>query len=141
MTRIDFYLLEDKDINAMYRFACKLAAQVISAGNQVYMHTENERDAKLIDSMLWEYPPKRFIPHEITSTESKSPITIGWGESTIVADILINLTDGVLDYFGQFSRLAEIVIKPNRENGRERYKFYRDRGFPLSHHKIEGWEN
>ena len=34
----------------------------------------------------------------------------------------------------------EHVLGNEREDGRERYKYYRDRGYPLFHHDLENWE-
>ena len=140
MTRIDFYLLRERDVLAMHRFACKLATQIISMGNHVYIHANTEEEAKQIDVLLWEYPSNRFIPHEMKSNSSKAPINIGWQESETEDDILINLTNDVLDYFGRFNRLAEIVVEDFKREGRERYKFYKDRGFPLFHHSLANWD-
>ena len=36
--------------------------------------------------------------------------------------------------------VAEIVVDATRDSGRDRYKFYRDRGFPLFDHHLDDWE-
>jgi len=53
----------------------------------------------------------------------------------------VNLADEIPGFFGRFDRVAEIVVGENRDAGRERYKFYRDRGFPLFHHELDDWES
>ena len=40
----------------------------------------------------------------------------------------------------RFDRVAEVVVQDIRDEGRDRYKFYRDRGFPLHHHELDEWE-
>ena len=55
-------------------------------------------------------------------------------------DVLINLAPEVPNFFSRFARLAEpLDQEPGiREAGRERYRFYRDRGYPLESHQIGG---
>jgi DNA polymerase-3 subunit chi len=54
------------------------------------------------------------------------------------ADLLINLADEVPLFFSRFDRVAEIVSGENadRDLARDRYRFYRDRGYSLKTHKI-----
>ena len=44
-------------------------------------------------------------------------------------------------FFGRFDRVAEIIVQNQVSEGRIRYKFYRDRGYPLQHHQLNQWEN
>ena len=53
---------------------------------------------------------------------------------------LINLASGIPTFFGRFPRVAEVIVEANRAAGRERYRFYRDRGFPLFDHRLDDWE-
>jgi DNA polymerase-3 subunit chi len=55
--------------------------------------------------------------------------------------MLINLGAEVPSFFGRFERVAEIFVQPQVETGRQRYKYYRDRGYPLFHHDMEAWED
>ncbi|MCZ6854116.1 MAG: DNA polymerase III subunit chi, partial [Gammaproteobacteria bacterium] len=55
-------------------------------------------------------------------------------------DVLINLSDHVPTFFGRFERVAEIVVGETTNRGRERYQFYRDRGYPLFDHHLDDWE-
>jgi DNA polymerase-3 subunit chi len=65
---------------------------------------------------------------------------IGYGETTPphLMDVLINLTDEQPLFFSQFNRVAEIL--DNTDNvkaaGRERYQFYKHRGYELDTHNI-----
>jgi DNA polymerase III subunit chi len=43
-------------------------------------------------------------------------------------------------FFGRFERVAEIIVQDRRDVGRDRYRFYRDRGYPLFHHELDEWE-
>jgi len=147
VTRVDFYILEDMELDAMQRFACRLAARAVSAGHEVHIHTSGATSAGVIDELLWEYPEQRFIPHAIlteqqplAAADGKVPVTVGWGEPAGVDGVLINLGDDIPGFFGRFDRVAEIVVRTTRERGRDRYRYYRDRGYPLFDHKLDDWE-
>ena len=36
--------------------------------------------------------------------------------------------------------IRELVALRKRDVGRDRYKYYRDRGYPLHHHELDQWE-
>ncbi len=52
--------------------------------------------------------------------------------------ILVNLSPEAPAQFASFERLIEVVGagEAERAAGRERYRFYRERGYPLTHHDI-----
>jgi len=52
---------------------------------------------------------------------------------------LINLTDEVLANFSCFERLVECLCLDDdvRESGRERYRYYAERGYPIHMHEID----
>ena len=54
-------------------------------------------------------------------------------------EVLINLSAEVPLIFSHFERVAEIIPEgeENRNSGRERFRFYRDRGYPLQSHNIK----
>jgi len=54
-------------------------------------------------------------------------------------DVLINLTDEVLTNFSCFERLVECLCLDDdvRELGRERYRYYAERGYPLYVHSVD----
>ena len=140
MTRIDFYILQDVELDAMQRFACRLATKAVFNGNDVYVHATDDNHARGMDELLWQYPDQRFVPHALAGEAIRVPIQIGWQEPADQDDVLINVSGGVPGFFGRFDRVAEIVVRSEREAGRARYKFYRDRGFPLFHHELDDWE-
>ncbi|MCZ6642851.1 MAG: DNA polymerase III subunit chi [Gammaproteobacteria bacterium] len=142
MTRVDFYILQDVELTAMQRFACRLACKAVDSGSQVYIHTTNEHLAEDFDELLWAYPEQRFMPHGQHNKEAASgaPVVIGWEEPEGHDDVLINLSDHVPTFFGRFERVAEIVVGETTNRGRERYQFYRDRGYPLFDHHLDDWE-
>ena len=142
MTRIDFYVLQDVEADARHRFACRLISKAVTAGSSVVLHTPSEADAVRLDSLLWRYPEQRFVPHGLFNTPGAvgAPVVLTWEDPQTYDGVLINLSDEIPAFFGRFDRVAEIVVGSNRDSGRQRYKFYRDRGFPLEHHELDNWE-
>ncbi|MEM6709331.1 MAG: DNA polymerase III subunit chi [Pseudomonadota bacterium] len=144
MTRVDFYLLADVDLVARDRFACRLAQRAAGAGQGVHVHLSSEKALTHFDELLWNYPAERFVPHEVLAGDQaarpRSPISLGASLPTDCDGVLINLGEAVPDFFARFDRVAEIVVEENKTAGRDRYKLYRDRGYPLHHHDIEDWE-
>ena len=53
-------------------------------------------------------------------------------------DVLINLAPAVPEFFSRFERLVECVDQDAQitARSRERYRFYRDRGYALKMHNI-----
>ena len=142
MTRVDFYVLQDVALSAMHRFACRLAAKALSNDQQVIMHTADETTARELDELLWHYPDRRFLPHAVQgdSTGISAPVLITWQQPGAFEGVLVNLAPEIPSYFNRFHRVAEIIVQDNRDQGRERYKFYKHRGYPLYDHQIDEWE-
>ena len=146
MTRVDFYILQDVERTAMHRFACRLAAKAMRQGQHAYLHAATDDQAREVDELLWAYPPHRLIPHGRLGTPEAEGAPVVVGQQTDSADrlptdgLLINLADEVPAFPGRFDRIAEIVVGEKRDSGRTRYRFYRDRGYPLFHHELDDWE-
>lgn len=141
MTKIDFYILDQQHNEARVRFACRLAEKAWQQGNRVYIHTENAAQSHRLDELLWTFRVGSFVPHalEEESTASDTPIHIGHGEEPLHHDeVLINLATEVPLFFSRFERVAEIVDQPeqSRHQGRQRFRFYRERGYHLDSHTI-----
>lgn len=129
-------------MNAASRFACRLAVKAVTSGNRVHIHADDAEAAAELDEMLWHYPEHRFLPHarEDAPSARQAPLVIGWHPPQEPDGVLINLAGEIPGFFGRFERVAEIVVEANRDAGRDRYKFYRDRGYPLFHHDLDDWE-
>lgn len=143
MTRVDFYLLEDVSIIAAARFACRLTHKAVLAGSRVYVHANDSAHAQEIDQLMWDYPRQQFLGHELMNSENvrpQTPVLIGWGDDPQGDEVLVNLADQVPKFIGRFERVAEIIVGERKDDGRERYKFYRDCGYPLHHHEMSNWE-
>jgi DNA polymerase-3 subunit chi len=141
MTEIDFYILDAAAPAASLVFACRLAEKAVEAGRSVLIRPATPGDARRLDELLWTYSQGSFLPHRLVSDAGDVPlepvlIDDGPGPSGDRWDLLINLAADVPDYFSRYSRLAEVVDEARREDGRERYRYYRDRGYALKTHPV-----
>ena len=144
MTRVDFYLLEDSEIDAARRFACRLCIKAIESRMTVHIQSDDEESAKDLDRLLWDYPEERFLPHQLIiphDNKLQAPIHIGFGEPVFDSGLLINFAAEIPQFFSRFDRVAEIVVGDTKARGRDHYRYYRERGFLLNHHDIKNWED
>ena len=144
MTRVDFYVLPDVDLEARLRFACRLAHRAVAAGQHVHVHAADSAACSDLDVLMWTYPDYRFLPHGVSgeATVRNAPVVIGHREPEAGVDqLLINLAMSIPPFFGRFERVAEIIVQRLVEDGRVRYKYYRDRGYPLFNHKLDQWDD
>lgn len=138
MTKIDFYILGN---GSREHIACKLIEKAYALGNRVYIHTESTQQAKHMDDMLWTFRDGSFVPHEQHQPghSHSSPVQIGCHDSPEVdCEVLINLATEVPLFFSRFQRVAELVGTEDtaKTQGRKRFRFYRDRGYPLDTHEL-----
>ncbi|HKK02764.1 MAG TPA: DNA polymerase III subunit chi [Gammaproteobacteria bacterium] len=147
MTRVDFYVLDDGAEQARERFACRLAEKAWRLKHSIYLHARSLPDAQRLDTLLWTFSDRSFLPHVLATPElapemaAATPIRVGTGEEPAFdAELLVNLDSVVPLFFSRFERVAEIVggDDEDRAAARERFRFYRDRGYALETHKIGG---
>jgi len=141
VTRVDFYISASTENDARYLIACKLAEKAYKLGHKIYIHTESSAQDQLIDNLLWTFREGSFVPHQrlADSLQKPAPVLIGHDKGlSHEADILINLAQEIPDFFSQFERVAELVNEDPvyKAQARERYKFYRDRGYELKTHNL-----
>lgn len=145
MTRVDFYILSDVDQQARWRFACRLAYKALTSGQHIHVHTSDEEHQQSVDQMMWTYPEHLFLPHACAgdeSTASSLPLVIGYEQPQEHFDqVLINLDGSIPGFFGRFERVVEIIVDSVKAEGRDKYKYYRDRGYPLFHHSMDNWND
>ena len=142
MTRIDFYILEPTSNEACLSLACRLAAKAVEQDLQVLINTANEADGQRLDELLWTFSQGSFLPHRRLddATDEGEPVLIGCDQEPATGrwQLLINLARDVPEFFSRFERVAELVggESENKAAGRERFRYYRDRGYELHTHKI-----
>ena len=155
MTQVDFYLIANaspggkvtqgraeyeagdaKDVTV-----CKLANKAYRLGHRIYILTANEEESQRLDRLLWTFNAGSFVPHALNSGEMDAalPVLIGHQEPpTGFEDVLISLVTQVPDCVSRFQRVAEVVDdgNENKQRARERFRCYRDRGYPLQTHNL-----
>ncbi len=139
MTKVDFYILKDGPLGSRYKTACRIAEKAHKLGHQVHIHTSSEAESRKLDELLWIFQDRSFVPHEAEPhCSGDCAVTIGHGWTPEHSNVLINLAAEVPAFFSRFERVSEIIDQQpeTRNSGRARYKFYRDRGYELSHHEI-----
>ncbi len=146
MTRIDFYILADSAPRSRALFACRLADKAYRLQHPIYIHAESEPHGAYMDDLLWTFSQGSFLPHALShqvTIGNMPPIVIGYTnelttEIQNATSLLINMASDVPLFFSHFERVAEIIDQSpeQKQIGRERYRFYRDRGYDLQSHNI-----
>ncbi len=142
MTRVDFYVLPEDSENGPGPTAASLCEKAVLAGHKVHIHAPDETAASQLDKLLWTFKQGSFLAHERLSGTPQEPlpaVLIGAGEPLASHhNVLINLDEAVPGFFSRFERVLEIVHGDTaaRAKSRERFKFYRDRGYALETHKL-----
>lgn len=141
MTRIDFYVLPET--GDALTTACKLCDKATASGQRVYVYSADEQLADDFDGALWSFRQGGFIAHERYDGEPLDEplpsVLIGAVEPPPThQDVLVNLDLAVPPFFSRFERVLELVSgdAAQRARSRERFKFYRDRGYELKTHNL-----
>jgi DNA polymerase III subunit chi len=148
LTSIDFYF------NAADRLevACRLAGKALQQQKRVLIYAPRADDAQRLDRLLWTAQAVSFIPHCMAHDPlaADTPVLIATGDEAYrtgdlapVAtncEVLINLAADHPPFFERHERLLEIVAQEEEERraGRARFKYYRERGYPLRNHDLAG---
>ena len=139
--RVDFYLLADAQPNASWLIACRLIEKAYLKGHRVYVLCADQKDAELLDELLWTFKDDSFIPHNLQGEgpEPPPPVQIGYDqEPRGFSDILINMAPHIPPFYTRFKRVIEIVSneEEKKEQSRTRYKEYRAKGCTLHTHSM-----
>lgn len=139
MTKVDFYVLPETTGEARWLFACKLAEKVQRMGMHVLIAMDSEAEARQLDELLWTFKPESFIPHQLINSGKPSPVEITFNEQAgDHQGLLLNLSNTIPSWFSRFERISEVVIQEPHmlAISRERYSFYKSRGYPIETRKL-----
>jgi DNA polymerase-3 subunit chi len=137
MTNIDFYFnAEDR-----LQVACRLAAKAAKQGSRLLIYAPDTDTASRLDALMWTWPAIGFVPHSMVNAPlaAETPVLIASGEETPAAcELLLNLGAECPPHFERFARLFEVISSSDEEktNGRRRYRFYQERGYPITNHDL-----
>ncbi|MCM8613077.1 DNA polymerase III subunit chi [Accumulibacter sp.] len=134
MTRIFFYH------NAADRvaMAASLIARAVGQKKSLLVYAPDTAVAAALDRHLWLHPPTGFLPHVASDSPlaGETPVVIAGRLDAIDRDErLFNLAPEVPPGFARFNSLIEIVGQGEEERlaGRQRARFYRDRGYDIQY--------
>ena len=137
MTTIDFYTHVADRLDV----AARLVTKAYTAHGSVRVLTPDRATADALDRMLWVQSTLSFLPHcrMDSAIAAETPIWIDEAlEHDGPAAVLVNLRAETPPFFSRFERLAEIVGTDDGElaAARERFRFYRERGYELRSHNL-----
>ena len=136
MTRIDFH----SKIPDKLSYACRLIRKAQAANTKLVVLAEDREQLNNIDSLLWTFSEQDFLPHVIAgdSLAAQTPIilTDDCEKALPHHHALVNLSRRTPEFFARFERMFELVSNDEQDlvAGRERYKYYQERGYSLTHH-------
>ena len=140
MTRIDFHfnLVDRLD------YACRLARKIVRSGERATFWCSDSALLTEWDAKLWSFSPTEFIPHVFAHDPlaADTPIILSSmgierpDRSILVS--LLGLGSEPAAHFSRYQRLIELVSTDaaDRSAARDRWRFYRDRGYPIHTHEV-----
>jgi DNA polymerase-3 subunit chi len=136
MTKVEFHH------NAPDKFAAaaRLIGAAVANGARVLVFAPQRDVAQRIDQVLWTYAALSFVPHVAADSPlaQETPVLIAGSLERPAAaghdQVLVNLDGELPPAFARFERLIEIVGSDDADRlpARSRFRFYRDRGYPLT---------
>lgn len=135
MTRIDFH----SNVPDKLAYACRLVRKARAANCQVVLLTKDRSELAALDQALWTFSELDFLPHVAANDPlaASTPVILSDSDDAELPhyQILINLSVGTPAHFARFERMFEIISADDADKaaGRERYRFYQQRGYPLTH--------
>lgn len=137
MTRVDFY----SNAADKLELARLIIQKAHRQGLSIMVHSTDRQVLDELDRRLWSDPATGFLPH--CSTEAahaaQTPVVLGADIGDLShSDVLVNLNDTTPGFFSRFERLIEIVSldEADRETARQRWVFYKQRGYAMSNHDM-----
>ena len=139
MTSIDFYTHCDDRLEV----AARLVAKAYAAHGSVRVLTADATLTEELDRRLWQWPATGFLPHcrLAHALAGETPIIVDHAaQHEGPAEVLVNLHLQPPPFFARFARLVEIVGADDEDAaaGRERWRFYKSRGYELRQHSLAG---
>lgn len=138
MTRIDFYTgVDDKA-----RLAHSIAGKVLARDQHLVIALPDEAALAKLDRALWTIGATSFVPHcrADDPLAGRTPVLLTCSDEALPNgdQVLLNLRPDPPAFFSRFERLLEFVglDDDDIERSRQRFRFYRDRGYEITTHKL-----
>jgi len=139
MTRVDFH----SKVPDKLAYACRLVRKARAGKLQVVVFLQDAAQLQAFDDALWSFSAQDFLPHvradDALAAQTPVILTDDAEQALPHHQILINLSTQTPSHFARFERLFEIVANEETDlaAGRERYRLYQQRGYPLTHFVAE----
>jgi DNA polymerase III subunit chi len=153
MTQVDFYFNAPNSVSIVQQLIVK-ALNTHSDGRIIVIGTLAMLQE--LDTYLWTFDTTSFIPHLLCSGMNVDTVLLTHTPVLLVPNmddtssekthffevlpphydyLMINIGLTVPSYFARFKHLIEIinVDELSKTKGRERFIFYKQRGYPMSH--------
>ncbi|HEY5761803.1 MAG TPA: DNA polymerase III subunit chi [Rhodocyclaceae bacterium] len=142
MTRVDFY----HNAGSRLETAARIVRKAYHQGVPALIYAPEPALARELDQLLWVAPSGSFLPHcgADDPLAGETPVVIAQDLASDRAPpndkLLINLSAEVPPGFARFERIIEVVSTDGeaREQGRARFRHYRDRGYEINTHDVAG---
>jgi DNA polymerase-3 subunit chi len=137
MTVIDFYThCADR-----FEVASRLVTKAWAQHGSVRVLTDGEEATTAFGRFLWLFPATGFLPHcrLASPLAAETPILVDHGmQHEGPAAVLVNLHPEPPPFFARFERMAEVVGADDESAaaGRDRWKFYKARGYEVRAHDL-----
>jgi DNA polymerase-3 subunit chi len=138
MTRVDFHFNAPDKLH----YGCRLLRKIHRSKGRAVIWCEDAAELARFDELLWTFSDQDFIPHVAVDDPlaAETPFVLV-AEDRIECphhDVLVNLARQRPPPFSRFERLVEIVSADpdDRRLARERWRFYKDRGYPLNTYDV-----
>lgn len=137
MTRVDFHFNAPDKL----KYGCRLVRKIYRSRHRVLVWCDDAVRLAEFDRLLWTFSQHDFVPHVGAGDPlaDETPVLLAAEPAeTPFHEVLVNLGGGTPPMFSRFDRLIEVVAADDadREAARERWRFYRDRGYPLDRHDL-----
>jgi len=140
MTEIEFHICESADVDSQ-KYLIQQALQAYRNQSPVHIHCDDIAQANALSDALWAHSQSCFLANEVLtepkSTSSKaSPITLS-DNIAFAAHFGTLLYSGSKEpeHISRFHKYCFIVpaSEETKTLARQRYKFFKQRGYPLQH--------
>ena len=141
--QVDFYVIGEASDAARLRLACRLAEQAFQDGRRVLAWAGSDGEAEAFDNLLWTFGDGSFVPHEPLDPASEAPVQFTASAQlppqAAGFDLLLNLRPSPVPVDVPVARIVEVIDgdAQRRQEGRERFRAYRDSGVAPTHHNLD----
>lgn len=136
------------DAEAVLNFVCRLTQTVMTKSEYSLVIVDDQTERlKALDEQLWSFDATSFIPHtlisgeQVTADKLSAPVTLLSSLPSNFDGVILNLAPTALPLSKNGTlpdRVLEIITpdEVSKQQGRDKYRAYRDLGFELIYYPI-----